>query len=167
MDGMRVGTGTETQEGGDISIHLADFLHYIPETNMTLQSNYTPNKFKKKKKERQSVHWLWIRLSPGLLVQLLKLSDLTWILHWAWWRISEGEWAGWWIKWVTEWPSFRASCDSLNKCWIWQSMFWGATLLISLEGAYHLVGDMEYEQIQNEASTELDKRWKGRWPVRV
>lgn len=37
-------------------------------------------------------------------------------------------------------------------------MFWGATLLISVEGAYHLVGDMEYEQIQNEASMELDTR---------
>lgn len=37
-------------------------------------------------------------------------------------------------------------------------MFGEATLLISLEGAYHLVGDMEYEQIQNEASTELDTR---------
>lgn len=30
---------------GYIYIHLADFLHYIPGTNMTLQSNYTPNKF--------------------------------------------------------------------------------------------------------------------------
>ena len=50
-----MGTGTETQEGGDISIHLADFLHYIPETNMTLQSNYTPNKFKKKKKKKDKV----------------------------------------------------------------------------------------------------------------
>lgn len=80
LDGwMKVEGGTETQEGGDMSIHLADFLRYIPETNMTLQSNYTPNKFLKK--ERQSVHWLWIRLSPGLLGQLLKLSDLTWILH--------------------------------------------------------------------------------------
>lgn len=49
MDGMRAGAGMETQEGGDISIHLADFLRYIPETNMTLQSNYTPNKFLKKK----------------------------------------------------------------------------------------------------------------------
>lgn len=44
LDGWDEG-GTETQEGGDIYIHLADFLHYIPGTNMTLQSNYTPNKF--------------------------------------------------------------------------------------------------------------------------
>ena len=46
LDGwMKVEGGTETQEGGDMSIHLADFLPYIPETNMTLRSNYTPNKF--------------------------------------------------------------------------------------------------------------------------
>lgn len=50
LDGWDEG-GTETQEGGDIYIHLADFLHYIPETNMTLQSNYTPNKFFKKKRK--------------------------------------------------------------------------------------------------------------------
>ena len=34
--------GREAEEGGDISIHIADSHCHIAETNTTLQSNYTP-----------------------------------------------------------------------------------------------------------------------------
>ena len=39
----------EPQEGGDICTHIADALRWTEETNKTLQNNYTPAKFKKKK----------------------------------------------------------------------------------------------------------------------
>ena len=72
-----MGTGTETQEGGDISIHLADFLHYIPETNMTLQSNYTPNKFKKKKKRKTKCSLVVdqaVSRTPCSIIETLRLD---------------------------------------------------------------------------------------------
>ena len=42
MGGMGVRGGREVQEGGVISIHVADSLYCTAETNTTLQSNYTP-----------------------------------------------------------------------------------------------------------------------------
>lgn len=74
-----MGTGTETQEGGDIYIHLADFLHYIPGTNMTLQSNYTPNKFfffffKKRKTKCSLVVDQAVSRTPWSSIETLRLD---------------------------------------------------------------------------------------------
>ena len=46
------GGGREVQEGGDICIHIADSLRCTAETNITLQSNYSPCKKKKNRKKK-------------------------------------------------------------------------------------------------------------------
>ena len=38
-------TGRETQEGGDVCIHMAESRCCTAGTNITLESNYTPIKF--------------------------------------------------------------------------------------------------------------------------
>ena len=48
LDGWDGGGGKETQEGGDVGIHIADSLHCTTETNTTLYSNFTPIKKKDK-----------------------------------------------------------------------------------------------------------------------
>ena len=67
------GVGQKVQERGDICVHAADSPHCTPETNTTLESNYTPIE---KKKNRNTKKKSILRSSPSTLLPAAEDEEL-------------------------------------------------------------------------------------------